>query len=131
MAVTLGTTARNSSVDARTALVNGGTIKIKSAGATVLATISLAATAFSVSSSGSATAKGADGTTAISTSNPLTDSSADASGTAATYDACTSGGTVVWSGTVSTSGADIILDNLSIVAGQEVRLTGWTHGQPA
>lgn len=131
MAITLGTDARNASVDARTALVNGGSVKIKSGGGTVLATITLAATAFSAASAGSATMRGGDGTTAVSSGNPRTDSSADATGTAATFDMCDSAGNVEWSGTCGLSGADLILDNTSIVAGQEVRITSYTHAQPA
>jgi hypothetical protein len=127
MALTLGTDARNASVNGRTALVNGGSLKIK-AGSTVLATITLPATAFNAAASGSATARGADGTNPVSSGNPLTDASADAAGTATVYDACDSGGNVEWSGAV---GAELTLDNAVIAAGQEVKVTGWTHSQPA
>ena len=117
MALTLSTEARNASVDARTALVNGGNVIIKTGGGVTLATIALAATAFDAASSGSATARGGDGTNPVSAGNPLTDASADASGTAATYDVRTSGNAVRWSGTCGTSGTDMILDSVSITAG--------------
>ncbi len=135
MSLTLSTAARNASVDARTALVNGGSLKIKQT-STVLATIPLEATAFEAagtSVAGSARALGADGVAVVSAGNPLTDASADATGTANAYDVCNSGGTVIWSGVASASGGggDLILDNASISITQEVKVTAWTHAQPA
>lgn len=57
----------------------------------------------------------------------ITDSSADASGTAAAARIKDSSGTVVISGlTVGTSGTDIVLDSVSITAGQSVTLTTGT-----
>lgn len=135
MSITLSTTARNESVDARTALINGGTVKIKQT-STVLATIALQATAFEAAgtnAAGSARAIGGDGVAVVSSGNPLTDASADASGTANAYDVCNSGGTVMWSGVASASGGggDMILDNTSITATQEVKITAFSHAQPA
>jgi hypothetical protein len=133
LAITLGTTARNESVDARTALVNGGSVKIKQT-STVLATITLEATAFEAAgtnAAGSARAIGADGVAVVSSGNPLTDASADATGTANAYDVCNSGGTVIWSGTAGTVGTDMILDNASISITQEVKIVSWVHAQPA
>ncbi len=57
----------------------------------------------------------------------ITDSSANATGTAAAAQIKDSNGTVVISGlTVGTSAADIILDSVSITAGQAVTLTTGT-----
>ncbi len=135
MAITLTTAARNASVNGRTALVAAGFLKIKQ-GATVLATIPLEATAFEpagTSVAGSARAYGDDGVTVVSAGNPLTETSADATGTASSYEVCNSGGTVIWSGVASAGGGggDLILDNASITIGQEVKVTSWAHAQPA
>lgn len=135
MAITLSTAARNAACAAVVALPDGGSpglLKIKG-GATVLATITLANPAFAAPSVGVATAKGGDGTTPISGANPLVDLSADASGTADSYDVTNSAGTVQWSGSVTLTGGggDLLLDNLSINAAQQVKITGWTHNQPA
>ncbi len=127
MAITLGTTARNDSVAARTALANSGKLKIKNGGGTVLATFTLPATAFGTPSSGSATARGGDGTNPISSGNPLT-VNASVTGTAASYDVTTGADAVLWSGSV---GSDMTLNNTSITSGQEVKVEGWTHSQPA
>ncbi len=57
----------------------------------------------------------------------ITDSSANATGTAAAAQIKDSNGTVVISGlTAGTSGTDIILDSVSITAGQAVTLTTGT-----
>lgn len=57
----------------------------------------------------------------------ITDSSANATGTAAEARIKDSDGTVIISGlTVGTSGADIILDSVSITSGQAVTLTTGT-----
>ncbi|MCK0507927.1 hypothetical protein [Aromatoleum anaerobium] len=57
----------------------------------------------------------------------ISDTSADATGTAAAAQIKNGSGTVVISGlTVGTSGTDIVLDNTSITAGQTVTLTAGT-----
>jgi hypothetical protein len=57
----------------------------------------------------------------------ISESSADASGTAAAAQIKNGSGTVVISGlTVGTSGTDIVLDSTSITAGQTVTLTAGT-----
>lgn len=57
----------------------------------------------------------------ITGSNPAA-VTASASGTAAHFRIQTSGGTAVMEGTVGTSGADLILDNVGIVSGGSVDL---------
>ena len=62
-------------------------------------------------------------------STPLTDSSADGTGTAGHFRLKNSAGTVVhMQGTVNTTGAsaDMTIDNPSVVAGQTVQITSWT-----
>ena len=125
MALTLGTAARNAACDAVVDLVDvggGGKVVIKTAGASVLATIPTAATAFGSASTGIATAA----------SLPLS-ANASASGTAATYEVQNNAGTVIWSGTVSATGGggDMQLSTTTITSGQPVSITSWTHTQPA
>lgn len=122
MAVTYSTavkTARLQAViDQIDAGAGPGTLEIGTTGmASVLATITLA--------DPSATA--ASGVLTFDFSPAVVDSSADASGTAAAARIKDSNGTVVISGlTVGTSAADIVLDSVSISAGQTVQLTSGT-----
>ncbi len=122
MAITLGTAARNAACNAVVDLVDAGAtagkLKIK-AGGSILVTITLDDPAFGNAATGVATAAGTlDGTAA-------------ATGTADSYDVTDSDDNVIWSGTVSTSGADLNLDSVSITNGQAVLVTAWTHTAPA
>ena len=56
---------------------------------------------------------------------PKTDTSANASGTATWFRAVDKDATAIIDGTVGTSGADMVLDNTSIAAGQAVKLNTW------
>lgn len=58
---------------------------------------------------------------------PKTDTSATASGTAAWFRAFNKDATAIISGSVGTNSttADLVLDNTSITAGQEVKLNSW------
>jgi hypothetical protein len=96
--------------------VSGGT-------GTTLATITLANPAFGASSTGTATAGGV----------PLSDTSADATGTAAGFALRNAAGTAVISGSVDVAGnnPDIDIDNVSITAGQTINLTALTVTVPA
>lgn len=122
MAVTYSTavkTARMQAVaNAIDAGVGAGTLEIgTTAMGTVLATFQLVEPCGTVSG----TVLTLDFTPAIS------DTSADATGTAAAAQIKDGGGVVVISGlTVGTSGTDIILDSTSITAGQTVTLTAGT-----
>lgn len=127
--------AAKAAVDAVAALCNGGSLKIYSGsqptdantaiGAqTLLATLTLSATAFAASSaSGSAGSK-----VVTATANTITDdSSADATGTAAWFRVLKSNGTsVVFDGSVGTSGSDLNLASTSIVTGEDVSVTSFT-----
>jgi hypothetical protein len=125
MAVTYNTTLKNTRMtDVVTAIGSTGYLNIYTAGlGTLLASIPLANPAGTVTS-GVLTFSG----------TPLTESSANASGTAAAATVTTAsngGGTTIISGlTVSTSAADIILSSTSIVSGQPVTITSAsiTHG---
>lgn len=131
MATTISTGARNAAVDAITALLNGGTVEIRTgsqpagpgsaATGTLLGSLALSATAFGAASSGSATA------------NTITsDTSADNSGTAGWFRAKASGGSGVIDGSITATGGggDLTLDNVSVVAGGTIAVTSWSVTMP-
>jgi hypothetical protein len=106
LAIILATIGRNAACDAIVDLldVSGpGNLQVGTSGfASILATITLSATAFGSASTGAATLAG----------TPLQDAAADNSGTAAVWRMRTSGGTAILSGTTATTddGGDITLD---------------------
>lgn len=118
MAVTYTTAVKNSRLSAVvTAIGAAGVLEIGTTGmGTVLATIPLSNPAGTVSG----------GVLAISA--PVSDTSADNTGTAAAARIRTaSGGTDIVTGlTVGTSGTDIVLDSVSITAGQTVTINSAT-----
>lgn len=68
----------------------------------------------------------------VLTANAISsDTNADASGTATFFRLLTSGGTAIVQGTVGTSGADLNLNNTSIVATGTVSVTSCTITEPA
>lgn len=88
---------------------------------TVVATISLA----------SDWAAAASGGTKAWSSLPVTDASADNSGTAAHFRLYASDGTTCHiQGTVGVSGTDMIVDSVSFTAGQTFNVTAWTFTAP-
>lgn len=125
MSVVYNTTLKNTRMtDVVTSIGTTGFLNIYTAGlATLLATIPLANPAGTVT-----------GGVLTFSGTPLTESSANATGTAAaaTVSTLTGGtGTVVISGlTVSSSSGDIVLSSTNIVSGQPVTITSAsiTHG---
>lgn len=122
---------RNAQLDNFCAACNSGLLRIYSgtppatadaslSGNTLLAELTMNATAFGSASSGSATA------------NAITaDSSADATGTAAFARLYASDGTTCLAQlTVGTSGAELNLSTLSIVSGVNVSVTSMVLTQP-
>ena len=87
---------------------------------TKLATLTFSATAFGAAATGVATAA------AITD-----DSSADADGTAAVFRVTSSAPATIYEGTVSTSGADLNLNTVSITTGDTVSITSATMTMPA
>ena len=88
-------------------------------GNTLLAQLTLSATGFAGSTDGTGKATAA--------ANSITqDSSADATGTATFCRFLTNGGTCKWQGTVGTSGANLNLVTVSIVATQPVSCSSFT-----
>lgn len=119
MAVTYTTAVKNARLDAVVSQIGStGVLEIGTTGmGTVLATIALNSTA-GTSASGVLTFSGF----------PKSDTSADATGTAAAARIRTAtGGTDIVTGlTVGTSGSDINLDSTSITTGQTVTITSAT-----
>lgn len=121
MAVTYSTTAKNNRLTAVVDLIDAGAspgkLKIRDSGNVVLATLTLADPCGTV----------AAGVLTFDFDPDITDSSADATGTAANAIITDSADTTIISGlTVGTSGTDIILDSTSITAGQSVTITSGT-----
>ncbi len=122
MAVTYSTAAKTARMDAVIAQIDAGagpgTLEIgTTAFGSVLAILTLA------DPSGTAAA----GVLTFDFDPDISDTSANATGTAAEARIKDSNGTVIISGlTVSTSGADINLDSVSITTGQTVTLTTGT-----
>lgn len=124
MAANYNSTLKNTRMtDVVTAIGSTGFLNIYNASSTLLATIPLANPCGAVSG-GVLTFNG----------TPLTEASANASGTASSATISTAsagGGTVVVSGlTVSSTSGDIVLSSVNIVAGQPVTITSMsiTHG---
>lgn len=119
----LAIAGRNASIDAVNTLLNGGTLEIRTGAAaaidgaptgTVLATLTINATAFGAASAGSATY------------NAIVDVTATAAGTAGHYVAKDSGGNAERNGTV---GVEMTLNNTTFGIGDDVSVTGWTYAQ--
>lgn len=131
MAMKLSNTARSAAADAVVDLADTGYIRIydgsqatdpnTAIGAQVLlAELRFGATAFGAASNGVATANAITG-----------DASANATGTATWFRVLKSdGSTVLWDGTVGTSGADLNLNSVSIVSGGTVDISSMTYTQP-
>lgn len=132
MASSFTAAQRNAMLDAVRAGYNAGKLRIYSGsvpanadaalgGATLLAELTLNATAFPAASAG------------VLTANAITsDSAADATGTAAFFRLLdSSGATVLAQGAVSTSGAELNLATTSIVTGVVVAVSSFTVTIPA
>lgn len=131
MTLRLHNDTRNAKVDAATARLNGGELRIytgsqpaspaDAATGTLLATVTLASPAFSAAVNGTATG-----------SDPASVTAA-ASGTAGWFRALTSAGATVLDGsvTVTGSGGDMTLSSTALTAGGAVDITSFTYTQPA
>jgi hypothetical protein len=130
MTLRIGTTARNAQADAVAAMLNGGTVEVRTgaqpadpqttASGTLLATIPLAATAYGAASAGVAALAG----------TPRTDPG-DAAGTAGWWRAKSSGGVAILDGACGTSGSEMNLNSLSIAVGVDVSITSGSITAPA
>jgi hypothetical protein len=126
MAHSVTVAIRNEIIDLFNSKFNSGTLKVYAGavpadvdaalgGATLLGTLSMSATAFPAASGGSAAA------------NAITqDSAADATGTASFYRAFKSDGTtLIEQGSVGTSGAQLNLNTVDIVAGGPIQISSF------
>lgn len=130
MAVHMSYAAVNAEANALAALANSGILRIYSGTrpttcddaitGTILAELTMNATAFGSASNG------------VLTANAITaDSAADAGGTATHFRLFQSNGTTaLWDGTVGTSGEDCNLNSVAISAGAQVSVTAMTHTVP-
>lgn len=124
--------ARSAAANAVTALVNAGgagslriysgtmpaTAEAALSGNTLLAQLTMSATAFAAASNG------------VATANTITqDSSADATGTASFFRILSGAGTVVIQGSAGTSTSDLILNSTSITATTSVSVASLTYTQ--
>jgi hypothetical protein len=118
------------SVNAVTALLNSGTIKIYTGSqpaldgsltGTLLATLTFGATAFAASTASTGTV--------TATANSITSGTAGNTGTAGYFALVTSGSVTVLTGTVGTSGANLNLSTLSIVSGATISCSSFTITQ--
>jgi hypothetical protein len=128
-----GVAARNAALDAKCALLNGGTIKIydgspptnpgDASTGTLLATLTFGSPAFNTASSGTTTAH-----------TITSDTSASGSGTAGYFRMRPSGGSdtsAVYQGTVGTSGADLNLSGSGVITiGDTVSISAYTLTDP-
>ena len=135
MALKLSTTLADAKLAAVTTACNGGFIRIYSgtepatANTALSGNVLLAELGFAGTSFGAPTTSGSD---RMITANTITqDSSADADGTATFFRAVQSNGTtVVFQGTVGTSGQQLNLCATNIVSGGVVSITSMTYTQP-
>lgn len=129
MAYRLATASRDAGITAITALLNSGTIQIRTgaqptnvsdaAGGTLLGTLTFSASAFGVSSTGTQTAN------SISS-----DTSADNSGTAAHARLLTSGAAIQGDASCGLGSGDISFDNNVIVATGVIAISSMTTTLP-
>jgi hypothetical protein len=127
--------AAKAAVDALAALCNSGKLRIydgsqpTDANTAIGAQVQLAELTLSSTAFGASAASGSAGSKIVTaTANTITDdSSADATGTAAWFRVLKSNGTsIVFDGSVGTSGADLNLATVSIVSGADVAVTSFT-----
>jgi hypothetical protein len=124
MAVTLSTATRNAACKAIVDLIDAGTgagtLEIQDSGNTEIATLTFSDPAFGDPATGTATAD-----------TITSDTDATGGDDAALFQIKDGDGTVVLSGSVGTSGADINLNTLTIGAGATVSITSLTVTVPA
>jgi hypothetical protein len=130
----ISTAARNAACNAIVDLVDGGsgagTLEIRTGSAptnpgdadsgTLLATLTFSDPAFGNAATGVATAD-----------TITSDTNVDATNTAAHYRVKDSDGTVIWQGSVGTSGADLNFNTVSFVAGGTAAISSLTVTVPA
>ena len=138
MATRISTAAAKAELDALTALLNSGTVEVRTgsqpatvgtaASGTLLGTLTLNGTAFGAATTASPS---------VATANAITsDSSADATGTAGwfrVYRSAGNGGAATVDGSITATGGggDMELDTVSIVAGGVIAVSAYTLSMPS
>ena len=119
--------AANTACDAMAVLANSGKLRIYDGAQPATADTAIGAQVLLAELTMNATAFGA-AVAGVATANAITsDASADATGTAAWFRLVKSDGTTgLWDGSVGTSGADLNLTTVSIVAAAAVNITAFT-----
>lgn len=128
MAITHSTSTRNNLADQIDTDVNGGTtdtagdFQLIGTAATVLAEITLSDPAFGSATNGSMSLNGV----------PLTDTSANNSGSASSFKVRNKDNSTIYSGSVDSTGSpDLSIDNTNINSGQSVKIDSMTYSAPA
>jgi hypothetical protein len=123
-------------VEAITALLNSGTLKIYSgsqptdANTAITSQVLLATLAFGSTAFGTPAASGSAGSKVVTAAaNAITPGTAAATGTASWFRCYTSGAAGVLDGSVGASGCDVNLNTTSIVSGATVGLTAFSIAQ--
>lgn len=123
--------AVNAEADALTALLNNGYIRIYDGAQPATADTAVGAQVLLAELRANATAAGAAVAGVLTFNSVTSDSSANATGTAAWYRALKSDGTTaVMDGSVGTASADMIINSVAISSGAQVDVTSWTHTVP-
>lgn len=112
--------AANAGCNAECALANSGFLRIKTAGDVLLAELGFGTTAFG------------NAVVGVATANAITpEDSAPNTGVATKYEVYKSNGTTkIWTGTVGTADANLVLNSVNIQAGAQVSVTSLTHTVP-
>lgn len=128
MTVSIATATRNAGLDAiTTAVGTSGLLRIYDATGGVPASANVAITSQVTLATPTLSSAFAPASSAgVLTANAITTQNAVATGTAAFFRILTSGGTCVYQGTVSTSGADLNLNTTAIVSGGPVAISSLT-----
>jgi hypothetical protein len=132
MAVQFSTAVRNAMLDAiETATGATAVLRIRTGAQPATCATADSGTALASITLASDWAASASGGTKSFSGLPVTDASADATGTAAHWRLYASDGTTCHSqGTYGTSGTDIVGDSVSFTAGQTFNVTAWTWTAP-
>ncbi|MBA3890492.1 MAG: hypothetical protein H0X64_08170 [Gemmatimonadaceae bacterium] len=109
---------RNAGLDAQTALLAGGSVKLYDAGGVHLATGLLGTPACAAAVAG------------VATANAIASGIGLATGNAARADLCDAGGTVRTTGTVGTADTNIVMNSVAIQVGADVPFTALTLTAP-
>lgn len=119
MTLSLTTSARNAAADAIVALANGGTLELQTSGGVEVATLTLGSPAFGAAVAG------------VATANAITRDNAATGGTATQFVVKSSGGAALFSGSVGTTGTDMLLSSNVFAVNDAAEISSFTFTMPA